>query len=408
MKLYQPAKAYGTNSGEGFVRALIRSDNGAGHARLIEVTVTEDGVSYHVVAEKPGFELDEFAVSDDLSTVAMLWNINGCSELQILQYADNTLSAPIPLPGLVASELSISAGGSMVAMTVESPWQPRTVELVDTKTLEWEAVDRVPMSGPLAAAPTLDTITARDGLTFTAWRYSPPPTVENIGALIYLHGGPEGQSRPGYSEVFPQLLDIGITVLTPNVRGSGGFGRSFMHADDRERRFAAIDDVADCVRHLVDNGLADKGCIACGGWSYGGYLTLAALTFHPELFATGVSICGMSDLSTFYHNTEAWIAAAAYPKYGHPISDRDLLDQLSPLLRVDAMTAPVLLVHGGNDTNVPAGESAQMAEALRERGRTVCHLVFDDDGHDIAKRENRAVLANAVRDWLSTAFAPAS
>jgi dipeptidyl aminopeptidase/acylaminoacyl peptidase len=115
----------------------------------------------------------------------------------------------------------------------------------------------------------------------------------------------------------------------------------------------------------------------------------------------------MSDLSTFYRNTEAWIAAAAYPKYGHPISDRDLLDRLSPLLRVDALTAPLLLVHGGNDTNVPVGESDQMAQALRERGRTVRYLVFDDDGHEIAKRENRAALAGAVCDWLSTAFAAA-
>lgn len=407
-ELYQPASVYGLNSTEGFVRALIRSDNGTDHARLLEVTVTEGGVTYHVVAEKPGFELDEFVVSDDLSTVAILWNINGCSELQILRYSDYTLSPPIPLPGLVASELSISAGGSMVAMTVESPWQPRTVELVDTRTLEWEPVDRVPMSGPVASAPTLDTITARDGMTFTAWRYAPPPDVESVGALIYLHGGPEGQSRPGYSEVFPQLLNAGITVLTPNVRGSGGFGRSFMHADDRERRFAAIDDVADCVQHLVDNGHADRSCVAVGGWSYGGYLTLAALTFHPELFAAGVSICGMSDLSTFYRNTEAWIAAAAYPKYGHPISDRDLLDRLSPLLRVDALTAPLLLVHGGNDTNVPVGESDQMAQALRERGRTVRYLVFEDDGHEIAKRENRAALANAVCEWLHSAFTGSS
>ncbi|MET0703009.1 MAG: alpha/beta fold hydrolase [Mycobacterium sp.] len=405
-KLYHPAKTYGPNSTEGFVRALIRSDNGSDHARLLEVTTTEDGVLYHVVAEKPGYELEEFVISDDLSTVAILWNINGCSQLQILQYADGTLSEPIELPGTVASQLSISAGGSMVAMTVEGPSQPRTVELVDTRSREWEPVDRVPMSGPLAAAPTLDTITARDGLTFTAWRYSPPPGVEDLGALIYLHGGPEGQSRPGYSEVFPLLLDAGITVITPNVRGSGGFGKTFMHADDRERRFAAIDDVADCVKFLVDHGMADPTRIGCAGWSYGGYLTLAALTFHPDLFAAGVSICGMSDLSTFYRNTEPWIAAAAHPKYGHPISDRDLLDQLSPLLRVDALTAPLLLIHGGNDTNVPVTESEQMAEAVRERGRTVRHLVFPDDGHEIAKRENRAVLAAAVKEWLIAAFSP--
>ena len=115
-ELYQPGA-----DGSGYVRALIRSDNGCEHARLLEVTATPDGVTYHVVAERPDCDLDEFVVSDDLSTVALLWNLQGRSELQILDYADNTLSEPIPLPGLVASELSISAGGSMVAMTVEGP-----------------------------------------------------------------------------------------------------------------------------------------------------------------------------------------------------------------------------------------------------------------------------------------------
>ena len=394
-KLYNP---------EGFVRALIRSDNGSDHARLLEATVTADGVAYRVVAERPGFELDEFVVSDDLSTVALLWNNHGCSELQILQYADNTLQPPIPLPGPVAGELSISAGGSMVALTVEGPAQPRNVELVDTRTSEWERIDREPMRGPRAGSPVLEVITARDGMTISGWRYPPPPGVAEAGAMIYLHGGPEGQARPGYSEVFPRLLDAGITVLAPNVRGSGGFGRTFMHADDREKRFAAIDDVADCAQHLIENGHAEPGRIGCAGWSYGGYLTLAALTFHPRLFAAGVSICGMSDLNSFYRNTEAWIAAAAYPKYGHPVSDQDLLEQLSPLSRVDALTAPLLLIHGGHDTNVPVSESEQMLHALQRRGHHVDYLLFSDDGHEIAKRENRIVMATAIRDWLLAAF----
>jgi alpha-beta hydrolase superfamily lysophospholipase len=403
-KLYHPAKEYGPDSAEGFVRALIRSDNGTGHARLLEVTVTEDGVTYQVVAERPGIELDEFVVSDDLSTVALLWNLDGRSEFQIMQFTDRTLSPPIPLPGLVAGELSISAGGSMVAMTVESPSQPRTVELIDTRSLEWELVDRTPVSGPLSADPTLETVIARDGLRLTGWLYSPPDGAPNLGTLIYLHGGPEGQSRPGYSEVFPLLLNSGIAVFAPNVRGSGGFGRSFMHADDREKRFAAIDDVADCVLHLIERGLAEPGRVACAGWSYGGYLTQAALTFHPDLFVAGISVCGMSDLNTFYRNTEAWIAAAAHPKYGHPVSDRDLLEQLSPLQRVDALTAPLLLVHGAHDTNVPVSESEQMYQALRERGRTVRYLLFDDDGHEVAKRENRVRLAEEIRDWVGNAL----
>ncbi len=405
MALYHPAKTYPINSARGYVRALLRSDNGAEHARLVESTVTEDGVSYHVVAERPGYDLDEFAVSDDLSTVALLWNINGCSELQILEYADNTLSEPIPLPGPVAGELSISAGGSMVAMTVQGPATPRTVELVDPRSREWERIDREPGGGNSATLPQLVTMFARDGLEFTGWLYEPRGN-RRMGAMIYLHGGPEGQSRPDYSEIFPELLDAGITVLAPNVRGSGGFGRSFSHADDRQLRFAAIDDVADCARFLVDRGLAVQDRVACCGWSYGGYLTQAAMTFHPGLFAAGISICGMSDLGTFYRNTDPWTAAEAYPKYGHPINDRHLLDRLSPLLRVEALTAPLLLVHGANDTNVPAGESRQMFEALQRLGRRVECLIFDEEGHAIVKRENRAVLVKTIGEWLTQAFTP--
>lgn len=405
MRLYQPAQNYGLNSADGYLRALIRSDNGANHARLIEVTVTADGISYQVLAEKRGYELDEFVVSDDLSTVALLWNINGCSELQILENADNTLSEPIPLPGPVATQLSISAGGSMVAMTVEGPAMPPRVELVEPRSREWEPVDREPSTGPLAADPTLETVTARDGLEFTGWLFRPPAGVEPIGAMLFLHGGPEGQARPGYNEFFPPLLAAGITVFAPNVRGSGGFGRSFMHADDKELRFAAIDDVADSMRYLVDGGFAAADRVACCGWSYGGYLTNAALTFHPELFAAGISICGMSDLNSWYRNTDPWTAAAAYSKYGHPVGDRELLERLSPLLRVDSLTAPLLLVHGANDTNVPFSESQQMFDALRARGRSVELLAFDDDGHELDKRENRAVLVSTMRRWLTAAFA---
>jgi len=419
-KLYYPAKNYvGDGSapgaqpeglGRGYVRALVRSDNGCEHARLLEVTVTQDGVRYFVVAERPDCDLDEFVVSDDLSTIALLWNLQGRSELQILEYTDYTLAEPIPLPGLVASQLSISAGGSMVAMTVEGPALPRTVELVDPRSREWERIDRKPSRGPVipgfsAAAP--ETISTRDGLNLNAWLYRPAESAAAggpAGAVVYLHGGPEGQSRPGYSEIFAELVNDGITVLAPNVRGSGGFGRTFVHADDKENRFAAIDDVADCVRYLVDNDLADGRRIAVAGWSYGGFLTLAGLTFHPELFVAGISICGMSDLGTFYRNTEQWIADAAYPKYGHPVNDRELLEQLSPLRRVEELTAPLLVVHGANDTNVPVTESEQIVDALRQAGRDVRYLLFDDDGHGITKRENRAALAAAMSEWLRRAF----
>ena len=260
------------------------------------------------------------------------------------------------------------------------------------------------MAPGFSAVPVPETITARDGLSLPSWLYRSTVSSTASGALVYLHGGPEGQARPDYSEIFPELLKAGISVLTPNVRGSGGLGRTFVHADDKEKRFAAIDDVADCVRFIVDSGLVEPGRIACAGWSYGGYLTMAAMAFHSELFAAGASICGMSDLTTWYHNTEQWIAEAAYAKYGHPIGDRQLLERLSPLRHVDALTAPLLVVHGANDTNVPVGESEQIVDALRAAGRDVRYLLFSDDGHEIAKRENRATLAAAMREWLNRAF----
>jgi dipeptidyl aminopeptidase/acylaminoacyl peptidase len=400
-KLYYP----GTGA-DGYVRALVRSDNGCEYARLLEVTVTLDGVTYFVVAERPDCDLAEFTVSDDLSTVALLWNLRGGSELQILEYTDYTLGPPIPLPGPVASQLSISAGGSMVAMTVEGPDLPRTVELVDPRSREWELVDTE--RGDRAVIPGIcavsQTITARDGRSLNAWLYPPINAGASAGAVIFLHGGPEDQARPGYNDIFARLVNDGFTVLTPNVRGSGGFGRTFVHADDKENRFAAIDDVADCARFLVDNGLADPHRIACAGWSYGGYLTLAALTFHPDLFAAGISICGMSDLSTFYRNTEPWIADSAYPEYGHPIGDRELLEELSPLRRADALVAPLLVVHGAHDTNVPVSESEQIVDALRQIGRDVRYLLFGNDGHGIIKRENRATLAAAMSEWMIRAF----
>ncbi len=407
-KLYRPHKFYDLNSPKGYVRALVRSDNGSDYARLLEVTATEDGIVFQVIAERPDCDLDEFILSDDLSTVALVWNVHR-TELQIMSFVDYTLQQPIPLPGPMAGQLSISAGGSMVAMTVEGPSMPRTVELVDPRSREWVRIDREPSRGPIVSwkgsGPTLQKLTARDGLGLTGWWYRPPNPTPHVGTLVYLHGGPEGQARPGYEELFPALLTAGIAVFAPNVRGSSGSGRAFTHADDKEKRFAAINDVADCTCFLVERGLAYADRVACAGWSYGGFLTLAALTFHPDLFVAGISICGMSDLSTFYRNTEPWIAQEAYSKYGHPVHDRKLFEALSPLRRVDTLNAPLLVVHGTNDTNVPVGESQQIVEALRARGRAVRYLLFDDDGHQIDKRENREVLVTAVCDWLTAAFA---
>ncbi|WP_245687914.1 alpha/beta hydrolase family protein [Rhodococcus phenolicus] len=383
-----------------YVRALVRSDHDCEFARLLGVAVSEEGVSYRVLAERPDADLDEFAVSEDHTTVALLWNIKGVSELQILTLTDGSLAPPILLPGLVASELSLSATGALLAVTVQGPGMPPSVELVNPRSGDWVPVEHARTRVDPADEPELLEFEARDGMPLSGWCYR--ARTEPGPVMLYFHGGPEAQERPGYSDYFPALVEAGITVFAPNVRGSGGFGRTFMHADDRYGRFAGIDDVADCVQFLVERGVADPARIACAGRSYGGYLTLASLTFHAPLFAAGIAICGMSDLESFYANTEPWIAAAAYPKYGHPVHDRELLQELSPIHRIAELKAPLLVVHGAHDTNVPVGESEQVVAAVRARGGVAEFLLFDDEGHEIVKQENRRALATAMATWLTT------
>ncbi|HEY0001505.1 MAG TPA: prolyl oligopeptidase family serine peptidase, partial [Actinoplanes sp.] len=133
----------------------------------------------------------------------------------------------------------------------------------------------------------------------------------------------------------------------------------------------------------------------------GGYLTLAALTTYPSMFAVGIDVCGMSNFSTFYEHTEPWIAAAAVSKYGDPATDAALLADLSPISRIDRLRAPLMIVHGENDSNVPVIEAEQVAAALSARGARHRYLLFPDEGHELLHRSSRAEYLHETVDWLT-------
>ena len=408
------------------VQALVRSDFDAKFPRLLGIESAREGIRFAVIAERPDCGLDEFALSYDQSTLAILWNNKGRSELQVMTLPDRTLHPPIELPGAVVGELSISTTGSLIAMTVQGPDLPPEVGLVNWREAHWTPLDHPDAISHSTTdrrgtnQPDHVEFFARDGMPLSGWLYHPDESASRAArerragqgggsgaqpALIYFHGGPEAQARPDHSFLFPALLEAGITVLAANVRGSGGSGRLFAHADDRYGRYAGINDAADCAAFLVREGYADPGRIACAGRSYGGYLTLACLTFHAETFAAGVAICGMSDLQSFYENTEPWIAVAAYTKYGHPDADRELLRDLSPIHRISELRAPLLVIHGRHDTNVPVSESEQVVESARAHGQKADLILFPDEGHEIVKRDNQRVLTEALRDWVLDAFA---
>jgi dipeptidyl aminopeptidase/acylaminoacyl peptidase len=192
----------------------------------------------------------------------------------------------------------------------------------------------------------------------------------------------------------------GVAVFAPNVRGSSGFGRTFRTADDFDGRYGAIADVAACHAHLDETGVAEPHRVGCMGRSYGGYLTLAALVCHPELFAVGVDICGMVDFSTFFARTEPWIAAAAISKYGDPARDAELLRDLSPIHRIDKLTAPLLVVHGADDTNVPVSQAEQLVAALGARGLEHRYLLFEGEGHELLETPNRVAFVQETVSWV--------
>ena len=396
----------------------------AGRERVGLVRIRGRGRKFDVetLAQRDGDDLDSFVLSEDGRTVALVWNVEGRSRLELLDTATLRVAVPAPVPADVVDGAVFTRDGRRLLICAQGTSQPRSVWVVDVRRpaahRPWRRTRQAERSLPGAedfVRPTQERLVADDGTELTGWLYQPQPDrLARPGqagqpgpAVLHLHGGPEAQDRPTFSPLYQALVARGVSVFAPNVRGSTGYGKTFREADDVAGRFDAIADVVACARHLVARGLADPARVACSGRSYGGYLTLAALAFHPDLFAAGVDICGMSDLVTFMRDTERWISVVSATKYGHPERDRALLDALSPLQRADDISAPLLVVHGRNDFNVPLSESEQIADALRERGRDVTLRVFEDEGHELQRLANKRAFVRETVDWLCSRLADA-
>jgi dipeptidyl aminopeptidase/acylaminoacyl peptidase len=389
-------------------RMLVLTDGGRERAALVAVDVATDARPMYpeVLAERDDAELEQFALTEDGALAALVWNVTGRSEVELLDLATGKPTHYSP-PGDVVTSVVFSHDGDSLVMGIQSPDVPAAVwchELSSQSTaLICPQGDPGWASGSLVH-PSLETVTTPDGLALPGWLYRPPGTVGPLPTVIYLHGGPEAQERPVFTPLYQTFLRQGIAVYAANVRGSSGFGRSFVNADNGAGRFAAIRDVATCAEHLVTIGVADPRRVGVMGRSYGGYLTLAALVNHPELFAVGVDVCGMADFETFFARTEPWIADAAVGEYGHPIHDRNLLRELSPVHRMDRLAAPLLVVHGRWDTNVPVHEAELAVHGAKAAGVEVRYLLFEDEGHEIQRLDNRRTFVHAVAEWLTRHF----
>lgn len=383
--------------------AYLVTDAGRTRLELVAQSISADGTrgTAGVIASREDAEL-ELLDSDGEGTLLVLgWNVAGESAVDLFDTAGGaTRSVPIP-SHTVVSGCALSRDGSRLVLCLEDPARPRQLWSIDTTTLQWQLIAGCEFTPPVPlVVPTLETFTAHDGLPLSGWLYQAPGLHEPGPALLSFHGGPESQERPVFSPQHQVIAAAGISVFAPNIRGSSGFGRAFVHADDRYGRNDAISDVETCVKHVVAQGVADPGRIAVSGRSYGGYLTLASLVFYPDLFAAGIDICGMSDLLTFYRDTEPWIASAAISKYGDPIRDKGLLREISPLTHVERIIAPLLVVHGQYDTNVPLNEATQLVAALRAINQPVEYLELAGEGHEYRRATSRIALIERMTFFL--------
>jgi dipeptidyl aminopeptidase/acylaminoacyl peptidase len=217
---------------------------------------------------------------------------------------------------------------------------------------------------------------------------------------VYVHGGPEGQSRPLFNPVIQYLVACGYGVFVPNVRGSTGYGYEYQRLDDVRLRMDSVADLQHAAFYLRESGIADPRRIAVMGGSYGGFMVLSALTTYPDLWAAGVDIVGIANFVTFLEHTGPWRRKLREAEYGSLEHDRDFLEQISPIRSVNRITAPLFVVHGANDPRVPVGEAEQVVAALRTRNIAVEYMRFEDEGHGLVKRANRLMAYPAIARFL--------
>ena len=247
-------------------------------------------------------------------------------------------------------------------------------------------------------APALRSFLASDRVRIPYWEFAPPGPVR--GTIVWVHGGPEAQARPAFAPPAQCMVARGWRVIMPNVRGSAGYGRRFLHLDDVRLRMDSVRDVQELVADLQRQGKAVPGRVGIVGGSYGGFMVLAALATYPELWGAGVDLVGISNLVTFLENTGVWRRRLRETEYGSLEHDREFLESISPLNHVDRIRAPLLVIHGRNDPRVPVAEAEQIARTLRAAGRPVDLLVFDNEGHGIVRRENRLVAWERALNWF--------
>ena len=383
----------------------LLSNHGRQFLSLAQLDLVSHELTY---LEDDLWDTELLTVTHDGTRLAIVKNEDGYSRLSLYDLSQGwqgrqSLSVP-DLPHATISELTWSQDGSRLALVAQFANHAPDIGIWDlTEQRFWWATNSSFGGIPpeVLREPSLIRYTSFDQREIPAWLYLPDGGEErNLPFVIYVHGGPESQSRPVLNVVVQYLLGRGYGVLVPNVRGSTGYGYAYQSLDDVRLRMDSVTDLQYAVHWLRTKQLADPRRIAVMGGSYGGFMVLAALTTYPDLWAAGVEIVGIANFVTFLENTSSWRRKLRESEYGNLENDREFLEQISPIRSVDRIAAPLFVVHGANDPRVPVGEAEQIVTALQTRKVPVEYLRFEDEGHGLIKRANRLVAYPAIARFL--------
>ncbi len=341
----------------------------------------------------------------DQNRLLLNWNVYGRSELAYFDLESEEMTAGPRLPAEIAGAPKASIDGAQVLLTASGPAMPRNVWRLDTLSGTFTQISKTPHEGVDLGAlvrPELRTYTAHDGLKISGWLYMPHGQNSPGPMVLSFHGGPEAQARPWFNATYQALLSRGIAIFAPNVRGSSGFGKTFVNLDNGRLRFDAIKDIEATMKFVTNARLADPERVGIMGGSYGGYMVMAGITEYPGMFAGAANLFGIVNFETFFANTEPWMAAISSIEYGDPATEGDLLRDLSPIHRIDRIVTPTIVLHGANDTNVPLVEAEQVVEHLRKRDVAVRYVLFPDEGHGWRRTENRVTSDVEIVKWFET------
>ena len=313
-------------------------------------------------------------------------------------------------PGGNLSLTSTTKDESVFLINVSSDVDPGSTYLFDRKTGKTELLYRSRPNLPSKHLASMKPLrySARDGMEIPAYLVLPKGVPsKNLPTVIFPHGGPWARDFWGYNGTAQFLANRGYAVLLPNFRGSTGYGKKFLNAGNKQWGTGSMQhDITDAVQYLVKKGIADPKRIGISGGSYGGYATLAGLTFTPDIYAAGFDIVGPSNIITLLNSIPPYWApmkktfAIRVGDKDDP-KDKEMLEKQSPLNSAKNIKAPLFVVQGANDPRVKKAEADQIVVALRDLGRQVDYIVAPDEGHGFAGKENRIAMYTAMEQFFA-------